>query len=260
MEAFLPFVGFFVGLTTGATAIGAGLLTVPVLMLCGARPTEAVGTALAVNFATRLVAAWQHGRQKTVHYGWAVLIAAGSLPTSVFVTWLMSVVKSNLTKANLDLILVKFIGVALTCMAIAGIISELAKRSEQTVETSGLRLRWGWEGKFIAPIVGIITGASVTATGIGAGGIVVSFLTVCTSLKPQIVVGTALFHGVILALTSLLGHIIAGNFNLTVTLLFLLGSLPGAFLGSQLCLSLPKRALKLMLLGIVLAAGVRAMV
>ncbi len=259
MEVLLVFAGFFVGLATGATAIGTGLLTVPMLMLLGFRPTEAVGTALAVNFATRLVAAWQHNRQKTIHYGWVALIALGSLPASVAVTWMLSIVKPSLSEETLDLVVSRLIGVALVAMALVGIALEFVQRKEQMGETSGLKVRRGW-CKFAAPLVGAITGASVTITGIGAGGIVVGFLAVCASLTPQVVVGTAIFHGVILSLASLFGHILIGNFSLTTALLFLFGSLPGALLGSRLCLLLPKRVLKLTLLSIVLASGIKALV
>ncbi len=72
MEAFLIFAGFVVGVTVWAKAIGAGIFTVPLLILLGIRPMEAVGTALAVNFVTRLMAAWWHNRQKTINYGWVL--------------------------------------------------------------------------------------------------------------------------------------------------------------------------------------------
>jgi uncharacterized membrane protein YfcA len=108
--------------------------------------------------------------------------------------------------------------------------------------------------------VGLFTGASVTFTGIGAGGIVVAFLAACTNLAPSSVVGTAIFHGVLLTAVSLFGHAWVGELNLLVAAMFLVGSLPGAIFGSLISLLVPKRALKLTLLTIVLASGVRALI
>jgi uncharacterized membrane protein YfcA len=51
-----------------------------------------------------------------------------------------------------------------------------------------------------------------------------------------------------------------GELNLLVAAMFLVGSLPGAIFGSRISLLVPKRALKLTLLTIVLASGVRALI
>lgn len=74
------------------------------------------------------------------------------------------------------------------------------------------------------------------------------------------VVETAIAHRILLTIVSLLGHAWVGEFNLTIAALFLAGSIPGAFIGSYASLLVPKRALKLTLLTIVLLSGVRALV
>jgi hypothetical protein len=144
-------------------------------------------------------------------------------------------------------------------MAAVGIVSDLMAHRKTFGEPSTLKLGVGKVGKVVAFFVGALTGASVTFTGIGVGGIIVSFLTVFTSLEPSTVVGTAIVHGVLLTITSLLGHAWVGEFNLTTAVLFSVGSIPGALVGSYASLLVPKRALKLTLLTIVLLSGVRAL-
>ncbi|MFN4180804.1 MAG: sulfite exporter TauE/SafE family protein [Armatimonadota bacterium] len=259
MEAILIFAGFIVGVAVGTTAIGAGLLTVPLLILLGVRPMEAVGTALAVNFVTRLMAAWQHNRQKTVNYSWVLSLAVGSIPASIVTVALMRTAKAHLSVEALDIFALKFIGAMLILMAAIGIISDFIVHRKTFGEPSTLKLGVGKVGKVVAFFAGALTGASVTFTGIGAGGIIVAFLAVCTTLEPSTVVGTAIVHGIILTIVSLLGHAWVGEFNLTTAVLFSVGSIPGALIGSYASILVPKRALKLTLLTIVLLSGVRAL-
>lgn len=260
MGLLLVIAGFLVGTAVGATAIGAGLVVVPLLMIVGFRPTEAVGTALAINFATRLIAALQHHRQRTVHYGWVGAIAFGSLPTAVLTIMLMGSIKSNLSVESLDLVATKVIGTMLVIMSILGIVSEVTIHRRKFKRLPLLKLEEGGKGKLASLLVGAFAGASVSLTGIGSGGIVVAFLSACTFLEPSVVVGTSIVHGIFLTSVSFLGHVWIGELNLSVTALFLAGSLPGALLGSWLSLLVPKRALKLTLLAIVFASGVRTLV
>jgi uncharacterized membrane protein YfcA len=259
VEILLVVAGFLVGTAVGATAIGAGLLAVPFLMFLGIRPTEAVGTALAINLATRLVAAWQHSRQRTVHYGWVGAIALGSLPSAILTTILLGLLKAQMSVESLDTTVAKVVGAMLVVMSLIGFVSEFTAH-RQKLNKPSLKLGDGWIGKALAAFVGLFTGASVTFTGIGAGGIVVAFLAACTNLAPSSVVGTAVFHGVLLTAVSLFGHAWVGELNLLVAAMFLVGSLPGAIFGSRISLLVPKRALKLTLLTIVLASGVRALI
>lgn len=260
MEILLVVAGFLIGTAVGATAIGAGLVTVPFLMLLGIRPTEAVGTALAINLATRLVAAWQHSRQKTVHYGWVASIALGSIPSAILTIVLLSFFKAKMSVESLDTTVAKVVGAMLVIMSLVGIFSEFAIHRQKLGKPLSLKLCEGWKGRALAFLTGAFAGASTTSTGIGAGGVVVAFLATCTSLDPSLVVGTSIFHGVLLTAVSLFGHAWVGELNLLTAFLFLLGSLPGAILGSRISLLVPKRALKLTLLTIVLASGVRALI
>lgn len=259
MEALLIFAGFIVGVAVGATAIGAGSLTVPLLILLGVRPMEAVGTALAVNFVTRLMAAWQHNRQKAVNYSWVLSLAIGSIPASIATVVLMRTVKVHLSVEALDIFALKFIGAMLTLMAAIGIISNFMIHRKTFGEPLTLKLGIGRVGKVAAFFVGTLTGTSVTFTGIGAGNIIVAFLAVCTTLEPSTIVGTAIVHGILITTVSLLGHAWVGDFNLTTAILFSVGSIPGALIGSYASPLVPKRALKLTLLTIVLLSGVRAL-
>jgi len=273
MEAILILAGLLSGIAVGATAIGSGLLTVPLLMLLGVRPTEIVGTALATNFLTRLVAACQHNRQGTIHYRLVTFLALGSLPTSVLTIALMSAVKTSLEEEVLDLVIVKFIGAMLLFVSGAGLVSEfLAYRKNfgkftplkvSALEDEGREMRDGelnGKGKVVALFVGILTGVLVTSTGIGTGGIVVASLNTFTNLEPTRIVGTAIVHGVLLTIVSLLGHVWVGEFNLLNALLFCVGSIPGALIGSRISVLVPKRALKLTLLTLVLLSGAKALV
>lgn len=258
MGLLLVVAGFLAGISIGATAIGGGMLVVPSLMAVGLRPTEAVGTALAINFATRLIAAFQHHCQRTVHYGWVGAIALGSLPTAVLTIMLIGSIKSNLGVELLDLIVKKATGTMLVILSIPVIVSEVTIHRRKFKELTSLKL--DWKGRLASLLAGSFTGASVLLTGMGSGRIIVAFLSACTSLEPSVVVGTSIVHGIFLTLVSLLGHVLIGKLNLPAIALFLAGSLPGALLGSWFSPLVPKRALRLTLLALVFVSGVRALV
>lgn len=200
MEVFLVIAGFLVGTAVGATAIGAGLVTVPFLMLLGIRPTEAVGTALAINLATRLVAAWQHSRQKTVHYGWVASIALGSIPSAILTIVLLSFFKAKMSVESLDTTVAKVVGAMLVIMSLVGIFSEFAMHRQKLGKPLSLKLCEGWKGRALAFLTGAFAGASTTSTGIGAvNGICIAYL----RLPPVIVTlaTMALFRGLAIGWT-----------------------------------------------------------
>src|SRR6185312_17476458 len=101
--------------------------------------------------------------------------------------------------------------------------------------------------------VGAIGGLVVGITSVGSGSlIIIALMLLYPTLRARELVGTDLVQAVPLVAAAAIGHLIFGDFQLSVTGALLVGSIPGAFIGAQLSSRLPgaiiRRALGFVLL------------
>ena len=108
-------------------------------------------------------------------------------------------------------------------------------------------------------LAGIVLGALVTLTSIGAGALGTVMLVYLYPLRltPARLVGTDLAHAIPLALVAGLGHLALGNVDFALLGWLLAGSLPGAWLGAHLSTRAPERLLRNAIALILLLIGVR---
>jgi hypothetical protein len=102
-------------------------------------------------------------------------------------------------------------------------------------------------------IVGAIGGLVVGMTSVGSGSlIIICLMALYPKLRASELVGTDLVQAVPLVASAAFGHILFGDFQLSVTLPLLVGSVPGVYLGAQMSSRLPgglvRRALAFVLL------------
>ena len=245
--------GFVIGFLIGITGVGAGSLTTPLLISgVGVPPAIAVGTDLLFAAVTKMSAAWRHQRLSNVDWPILGYLAAGSLPGATAVlTWLY------LAEPNTEVVAwyVKR-GLALTLIvsAAAIIVFPVLKRwqpqgfDDPITETPVRRL----------PTVsfGLILGAAVALTSVGAGAIGVAAL---TGLYPHMlarrVVGTDIVHAVPLTFLAGLGHAGMGHIDVTLLAALLCGSIPGILIGSRLTGKLPDWLLRIGLAAVLVFAA-----
>ena len=102
-------------------------------------------------------------------------------------------------------------------------------------------------------IVGAIGGLVVGITSVGSGSlIIISLMALYPMLRASELVGTDLVQAVPLVWSAAFGHILFGDFKLSITLPLLVGSIPGVYLGARMSAGLPggivRRALAFVLL------------
>jgi len=77
-------------------------------------------------------------------------------------------------------------------------------------------------------------------TSVGSGSlIIIALMALYPTLKASQLVGTDLAQAVPLVGSAALGHIVFGDFSMSLTLPILIGSIPGVFVGAQLSARLP---------------------
>lgn len=249
--------GFFVGLLVGATGVGGGSLMTPLLVLVmGVAPATAVGTDLLYASLTKVGGAWAHGRRNNIDWRICGLLAAGSLPAAA---------ATLLALSQLSVDPEHYASVLKRCLGVALMISAVALLLRNRLHEMALRRSTGTELEPSAPmttvVTGVVVGALVTATSVGAGALgVAALLFLYPKLATTRIVGTDIAHAVPLTLLAGLGHASLGGVDLHLLGNLLLGSLPGVWVGSHLSRALPEHFLRILLACVLVLVAVRLLV
>jgi uncharacterized membrane protein YfcA len=247
--------GFLVGLLVGVTGVGGGSLMTPLLVfLFGFKPVVAVGTDLLFAAITKTGGVFvHHGNHKSVEWRIVGLLAAGSLPASVATLFVLN----HYAKIGKEIthVITFSLGIALILTALALIfrakLQKAGKTSEEHVPGRFHHLQ--------APatvITGLILGALVTLSSVGAGALgTVALLFLYPRLSTLKVVGTDLAHAIPLTALAGFGHWQLGHVDFTLLGSLLIGSLPGIWLGSHLSAKIPEHVLRPVLAGVLMLIG-----
>ncbi len=102
-------------------------------------------------------------------------------------------------------------------------------------------------------VTGVVLGALVMTTSVGAGAIGVTALLILYPRMPTLtIIGSDIAHAVPLTLIARLGHWWVGEVNWLLLVTLLVGSIPGIIIGSLLAPKLPEDMLR-SLLAVILA-------
>jgi hypothetical protein len=109
----------------------------------------------------------------------------------------------------------------------------------------------------IAVLLGLSGGFIVGLTSVGSGTFFGLVMLLAFPLTAAKIVGTDIFHAAALLWVAGIGHLVAGNVDLTATAWLLIGSVPGVLLGSQVTVKLPDRTLRIGLATVLTLSGVK---
>ncbi|NOX93478.1 MAG: sulfite exporter TauE/SafE family protein [Gammaproteobacteria bacterium] len=253
MDAFLIISGFGVGVLVGLTGVGGGALMTPLLIFgFGIAPAVAVGTDLMFAAITKANGVWVHARQSSVEWCVVRWLLLGSLPASLLTLLLLGQVDTH-TDATQDL-MTTTLGLALIASAGALIFRRRLAQSD----TGLVHDETGRKTQIATVLTGVVLGALVTLTSVGAGALGAAVLFwLYPRMKAVRVVGTDLAHAVPLATVAGLGHWQLGTVDWVLLGSLLIGSLPGIYIGSRLSAHVPEVWLRLVLASLLSVIGVR---
>ena len=233
----LVIAGLVVGFIVGMTGVGGGSLMTPILLWFGIPPTTAVGTDLLYAAFTKMGGIYVHHKKQNINWSITGWLSLGSVPAALLTLWILQSIKTDVTALN-DII--KYgLGWALILTSIA----VLFKKKLLILSQKHAGNKFHSESKtrnLLTVAIGILLGATVTLTSIGAGalGTVTLFFLYPLLATPRLV-GTEIAHAVPLTLVAGLGHASMGNLDLGLLGQLLLGSLPGIYFGSMLSGKVP---------------------
>lgn len=218
--------GFGIGVSLGLLGGGGSILTVPALVyLIGQTPQAAVTTSLAIVGANSALGAYFHNTQGSLNWRVAFLFGGAGMG----VAYLAAGISHLFTPAAM---LVLF---SLLMIAISAVMLLQGNRVEHDNKRAGWPLIVG-----VGAVVGLLTGI----LGVGGGFLIVPALVIFVGLPMYQAVGTSLVIIAANSLAGFLGHMEAGFFDSSLTLIFVLTGLVGTFAGSRLAQRLPAQRLK----------------
>ena len=230
--------GLLVGAIVGITGVGGGALMTPILvMIFGVAPTTAVGTDLLYASITKMFGTAVHHKAGTVDWQIVRRLASGSLPAAALTLgWMHFAHVAQLRS-----------GFITTTLGIALVVTALGILFKEQIHSLGTRFRLGDSARFkamqpwLTVLCGVLLGAMVTLTSVGAGALGTAMLVYLYPLRLSAgkLVGTDLAHAIPLTLIAGMGHLALGNVDLTLMLNLLAGSIPGVLLGSYVSTRAP---------------------
>ena len=249
--------GLLVGAMVGLTGVGGGSLMTPILMLLfGQSPAVAVGTDLVFSAATKLAATASFGYSQRVDWRIVGRLALGSLPgAGAVLVWFWLVRRT-------PSIVEHFIP---RCLAVMLIVTAVGLLLQGTLQRLAIKTNAAWlprAQRYKLPltiVAGLLVGAGVTLTSVGAGalGTVALFCLYPRRLTPDRLVATDIAHALPVTLIAALGHAVLGHIDLSVLGWLMLGSIPGVLVASRLAIRLPASLTRLMIAVMLVIASER---
>ncbi|HEY3209012.1 MAG TPA: sulfite exporter TauE/SafE family protein [Actinomycetota bacterium] len=262
IDLYVAVAGLLVGFTVGLTGMGGGALMTPILILLfKVQPLTAVSSDLVASMIMKPVGASVHQRRGTVNWSLVRWLAAGSIPSAFLGVFILKHLGNGaVVEGRLKLALGVALMVASTSIVAKGFLQLRRARRREVLILAGRSADPGPFSPKPLPTVlmGVFGGGIVGMTSVGSGSlIIVSLLLLYPMLSAKELVGTDLMQAIPLVASAALGHILFGDFRLSLTASVLLGSLPGVYLGARLSSRAPDGLIRPALVFVLLASGLK---
>jgi uncharacterized protein len=249
--------GLAVGALVGLTGMGAGSLMTPILInVFGIPAGTAVGTDLVYAAITKTFGAARHHQLKNVSKELALWMAAGSIPAAILGTFSLY----NLFGDNIDAWLPNVVGIALVFVGIG-----VAVRTFVTIRGLWDAAKLPTDGqlttrhKVAAVAIGVVFGFVLGLTSVGSGVFFGMALVTVFPLAARRVVGTDVFHAMLVTGAAAAGTILWGHPNYAYVGSILIGSIPGILIGSHFTGLAPERLLRGLIAVVLAASGLKTL-
>jgi uncharacterized membrane protein YfcA len=253
-EPRIALAGLLVGAMVGLTGMGSGALMAPVLIfVLHIKPSLAIGSDLVYASVTKVFGAYQHYKHGAVDLRLTRWLATGSVPGALLGSQSIQWLRASQGEAVEGLIL-RALGGAFVLVS----VSILAKTLWPRRRSVGARLvEFSVARKAGTVLLGFAVGLLVGLTSVGSGSLLMTALMLFYPMAATSMVGTDIFHAVLLTATAGASHFFAGNVDLALVSNLLVGSIPGIVLGSRLVSVAPERLLRVVLSIVLFLTGLK---
>jgi uncharacterized protein len=251
-----------IGIVVGLTGMGGGALMTPVLVLFfGIPPLTAVSSDLVAAAVMKPVGSAVHMKEGNVRWELVRWLCLGSVPGAFGGVLILRALGDDESVQNVIEIA---LGCALLLAAFGlGVRAWIAMVQRARVRDGRAPAHPPMLGKInVKPLptvlIGLVGGIVVGITSAGSGSlIIIALMALYPGLLARELVGTDLVQAVPLVFSAAIGHILFGDFQLSLTLPLLVGSVPGAFIGAQLSSHLPGSIIRRALAFVLMASALK---
>lgn len=218
------FLGFVIGLVSGATGIGGGTLLAPFMMfVLRVDPFISVGTDIFVSVITKGVSAVIHKRANNIDNVLLRPLAIAGVIGAVVGIIVLALLKYSHGAHPAQMELRRIIGIMLLLCAVSIVF---ARKSAS---------KGHGEGNVPVSIAGFLIAMVTSVTSVGVGSLSVPVLFFLKGrARMQTVIGTSLAYATVVTAIAAVGQIVLRDVNYVLALELLGGSIPGAIIGSTL--------------------------
>lgn len=246
--------GSLVGVLVGLTGLGGGVLLLPILIFAlGVPPFEAVGAAAVFMFLTKISGAIVHWHRGNVDFPLALMMAVGSVPGALAGVGALALLRSRYG-GDVNEILTTLIGLLLIAVPLLMVVQDSVEKKRGASLRDNLP---SWvAGRNGVLLIGLVGGILVGFTSVGSGSVIMLLLLFLVSRRTEVLIGTDIFHAVILTGVAGVSHLGMGTVDLQLVGWLLVGSVPGILLGSNLTTVVSGLWLRRILFGLLVTTGI----
>ncbi len=223
--AWLLVVGVVVGVLSGVFGVGGSSVATPLLGLLGVAGVQAVASPLPATIPVAVSAGVAYARSGEVRWRIAGLSLLGAAPFGVLGALLARVVGGPALLVASGIVVV-----------VVG--ARLIRPISEDTRAAGVQRRESWPRLVgLTTIVGLLTGLLAN----GGGFLLVPLYLLVFGLKMRSAAGTSLAVIAGLSVPTVIAHWVVGNIDWRIGLLFALGAVPGAYIGSHVAHKVAQR-------------------
>lgn len=245
-------VGLVIAFLIGLSGMTGGALLTPALIFLGVQPIVAVGSGLVYSGLTKILGSILHFRDGNVDFRIAGRLLLGSIPGVIAGLVTIVVIRDSFGVATLNRFVSLILGLLLMFAGFVEVIRTVMQKRGPRNETEGNR---NGPSRFVSVIYGGIVGVLLELSSVGSGTLVMVLL-LRTMNSPKKMVGTNVFYGFVI--TSIGGalQLGIGTVDILLVVSLFIGSLPGIYLGVKAVGKIPTKALRTLLVVLVIVAGI----
>lgn len=261
------FIGFLAAFVGSLVGLGGGIILVPTMLFLHeyvsafswATPQAIVGISLVTMVFTGMSSTFTYIKMKRIDVKTGFIFLIGSIPGSVFGSWLNT--KFDVEQFSL------YFGLLMVFIFLLMLINreKLARNKDvkitkytRTFELDGETYKYNvplLPAFILALIVGILSGLF----GIGGGTISVPAMILLFGIPVQIAIGTSMFIIFFISIFSASTHIFFGHIVWTYVAFFIIGSYIGGIVGARTSALFKGKTLEWFLRIVILIAAIRLM-
>lgn len=243
-----------VGLLVGLTGAGGGALMTPMLiMLFSVKPEAAISSDLVATLVMRPVGAAVHLKRGTPDLRLAGWMSVGSVPAALGGAYLLHLIgHTGSATVSIERLLGAVLLVGATGMILRRVL-DCRSGVKRELGPGELRVR-----RWPTALVGVAGGLLVGSTSVGSGSLMVVLLMFTyPGLSARRLVGTDLVQAIPLTGAAALGALLFGQVQVGLTIWMVIGAVPAVVIGSVLSSRVNDRALRPIMLLLIIASGCR---